>query len=349
MEAGFANTGDHWTVSEQARRLHRSAVICDMLLPFMYGANEPKYQTLERMAASGTSFVSLTVAVDWHSLEYTLHAIARERAWFRAHADKYVLVETVDDILKAKREGKLAVAFHFQGTNPLQADADMIEPYYRLGVKHMLMAYNQKNAVGDGCYEAVDGGLSKFGRMVVREMNRVGMLVDLSHTGYRTCRDVFEVSSAPVCFTHSNPLALWDNPRNIGDDLILATAKSGGIVGVNGIGLHMGDNDASTEMICRQIDHISGLVGAQHVGLGLDYVYDNVALMVDFATHPAWNPDGAIGAKATRGYEPKDVAFAAPEQLPELTEMLLKRSYSEADIRGILGENWLRVLRRVWK
>lgn len=341
--------GTHWAISDQARRLHRSAVVCDMLLPFMYGADEPKYRTLERMAASGYGFVSLTVAVDWHSLEYTIHALARERAYFRAHDNRYVLVDTVDDIVKAKAESKLAVAFHFQGTNPLQSDADMIEPYYRLGVKHMLMAYNQKNAVGDGCYERHDGGLSKFGRIVVREMNRVGMLVDLSHTGYRTCRDVFEVSSAPVCFTHSNPLALWDNPRNIGDDLISACAASGGVVGVNGIGLHMGDNDSSTEMICRQIDHIADLAGAEHVGIGLDYVYDNVALMVDFASHPAWMPDGDVGAKATRGYEPKDVAFASPEQLPELTEMLLKRGYPEEAIRGILGKNWLRVLRKVWK
>lgn len=332
-----------------AADIHRSAIVCDMLLPYMYGADPAKYLTLERIRASGTSFVSITTAVDWHTLEEAVHVLARERAHLRAHSDRYVLAESADDIVRAKRDGRLAIAFNVQGTNPLQSDLSLIEVLYRLGVRHMLLTYNQHNTVGGGGYEASDGGLGKFGRMVVREMNRVGMLVDLSHTGHRSCMEAFEVASSPLCFTHSNPQALWDNPRNIGDALIRACAQSGGVVGVTGIGLHMGDNDSSSEMICRQIDHIAGLVGAEHVGIGLSYVHDNVAFMADFNGHTAWAVAPDLASRVSRSLSPAEYAFAAPDQLSELAEVMVRRGYDTEAIHNILGGNWIRVARRIWR
>ena len=186
-------------------------------------------------------------------------------------------------------------------------------------------------------------------RMIVREMNRVGMLIDLSHTGYRTCMDVFEISSAPVCFTHSNPLGLWDNPRNIRDDQIRACARSGGVVGVNGIGLHMGDNDASSEKICDQIDYVANLVGPAHVGIGLSYVYDNGACMADFNARAAWAVDASLAPLVSRSLTPAEYAFASPERMPELSEVLLRRGHYAQAVRSILGGNWLRVLSATWK
>lgn len=336
-------------VPEDTGAVYADATVCDILLPFMYGTDPAKYRTLERMRDSGYSFVSLTVAVDWHTLEQSMHMVARERTFFRSHPDLYVVASSVEDILAAKREGKLSVAFNIQGTNPLQGDAGMVEVFYRLGVRHMLLTYNQHNAVGGGGYEAEDSGLGKFGRMIVREMNRVGMLIDLSHTGYRTCMDVFEISSAPVCFTHSNPLGLWDNPRNIRDDQIRACARSGGVVGVNGIGLHMGDNDASSEKICDQIDYVANLVGPAHVGIGLSYVYDNVAFMADFNARAAWAVDASLAPLVSRSLTPAEYAFASPERMPELSEILLRRGHDAQAVRSILGGNWLRVLSVTWK
>ena len=152
------------SVSAAARRLHDDALICDLTFPLMdYGRIELKYRMLERMAASGYDHVSLTVAGDWNSLEPTMHAIARERAYFLACPEQYVLVEVAADIERAKTTGKLAIELRFQGTNPVSYDIAMVEPFYKLGIRHMLMAYNLKTPVGDGCQEATDDGLSRFG------------------------------------------------------------------------------------------------------------------------------------------------------------------------------------------
>ena len=143
--------------------------------------------------------------------------MANVRAEIRAHSDLYVFVETVDDILRAKKEGRLALGFHFQETNPLEGSVHMVETFYDLGVRHMLLAYNQKNRVGDGCAERTDAGLSRFGVSVIKDMNRVGMIVDGSHSGYRTTMEAMEISTAPFIFSHANPYALHPHYRNIRD------------------------------------------------------------------------------------------------------------------------------------
>ena len=326
--------------------LHRDALVWDMVIPTLdLGAEEQKYASLSRMAANGCNFVSLTVAVDWDGLDDTIGNIARERAYFLANSDKYQLVETVEDVLTAKQQNKLAVSFHFQGTNPIDYDLNMVETYYKLGVRHMLMAYNTKNAVGDGCYELGDGGLSRLGVRLIEEMNRVGMIADGSHTGYRTTMEMFEVSKDPVIFSHSNPRAICEHSRNIRDDQIQACAASGGVIGITGVSLFLGDHQASTNSVIDNIKYISDLVGPQHVGLGLDYIADQQALAQKIDSMTAWTPPGDAFE-----FQPQEtVKYFQPEQLPELTETLLKCNYSESDIRGFLGENWLRVANQVWK
>jgi membrane dipeptidase len=336
---------DKWNISEQASRLHADAVVWDMTVPWVEwpGADSSlKPGALEDMAANGYSFAALTVGGDDGEISETIRLIARERAFIRANADRYLLVRTADDVVQAKREGKLALGFQFQGTNCLGRDVHMIDLYYQLGVRVMLMAYNQKNAVGDGCHERTDGGLSRFGVQVVQEMERVGMLVDVTHTGYRTSMDVFEMATGPVVFSHSNPRALFDHERNITDDQIKACARTGGVIGVNGVGVFMGSGqDVSAEQILRQVDYLCEVAGPEHVGIGLDWVFDQPSLLRIARAMKARYP-------AQGGYD-GDISFAAPAQLPELTEAMLARGYSEAVIRGVLGENWLRVCRRVWR
>ncbi len=188
------------------------------------------------------------------------------------------MVQTADDVLRAKREGRLGVVFTFQGTLAFERNAELVELFYRLGIRQALMAYNQRNHVGDGCHERTDAGLSRLGVEVVREMNRVGMLVDCTHTGYRTTMDVFEVAEGPVVFSHSNARALADHERNIADEQARACARTGGVVGVNGISLFLGGPPDAAGMF-RHVDHWVQLLGAAHVGLGLDFVSDPEPLL----------------------------------------------------------------------
>ncbi|MER9581202.1 membrane dipeptidase [Mesorhizobium sp. M0276] len=325
---------------QKAPNLHHSALVCDLTVPWVQiGRADLRNRTLPRMAKSGVNFVSLTVASDAESLLDILDLLARERRIFREKTQDYRIVETVEDILAAKKGGQLAVSFNLQGTNALAGNLERVSLLYDLGVRQMLLAYNRKNLVGDGCHERTDAGLSEFGVNLIAEMNRVGMIVDCSHTGYRTSMEAMEVTNAPVIFSHSNPKTLWEHDRNIRDDQASACASTGGLVGVVGVGIFMGDNIATTEMLARQIDYYVELIGPGHVGLGLDYVYDVEAEQAYMASVKS----------PQRGNYDKMTAFFQPEQLPELTDLLLAKGYPESAIRGILGENFLRVARAVWR
>ena len=327
-------------VTERGPALLDDALVCDMTMPWTaYGRAELRRRSLPRMKESGFDLVSLTLAADVQSQIDVLKSCARERRSFALQPELYRLIDGVDDILAAKRDGVLALSFNIQGTNALAGNIDMVGLFYDLGVRHMLLAYNKKNLVGDGCHERTDSGLSHFGIELIEEMNRVGMMVDCSHTGYRSSMEAMEVSNVPVIFSHSNPRALWEHDRNIRDDQAKACAATGGLVGVNGVGIFMGDNDASTAMLFRQIDYYAGLIGTEHIGFGLDFVYDTDAMRHSMAD---------MKSPAKGNYD-KMTAFFQPEQLPELVDLMLARGYPEKAIRGILGENFLRVARQVWR
>lgn len=323
-------------VSEQARQLQSDALIWDMTLPYTdYGDTSLKVDMLQRMAKNGFNAVSLTVGGDWMDLPSTVHSIAKERHYFLGQPEKYVLIEEADDVLRAKQEGKLAVGFHFQGANPIAHDLTMVEVYYKLGVRHMLMCYNVKTPIGDGCQEQTDGGLSRLGADLVDEMNRVGMLVDVAHTGYRTSMDVFATSSEPVIISHANSRALCDHTRNVRDDQIVACAESGGVIGVIAFGPVLGDDDVPmVELLLRHIRYIADLVGPQHVGLALDLIYDQ-----SVSNQTMWNPY----------FHPRPIPDIPPEQMPIIVDGLLRSGFTETETRRVLGENRIAVARKVWK
>jgi len=336
-----------WNISDEAATLHEDALVWDMTLPWssLTGLNITsmglKHSCIRSYAEHGANMVSLTVAGD-DGIEKTIRTLAKERAYFLKNSEKYVLVETADDILKARKEGKLAVGFHFQGSLPVDRELGLVELYYKLGVRHMLLAYNQKNFVGDGAHERTDAGLSIFGVRMIKEMNQVGMIVDCAHSGYRTSMDAMEVSEATTIFSHANAKGVYDHPRNIRDDQAKTCAASGGVIGVNGISIFLNGSTATPEDLFKHIDYFANMVGSEHVGLGLDHVYDAPSLIY-FTQLEAdrWPASG--------GYSRPDVIFYGPKGLPQLTEVMLTHGYGEADIRGILGENWLRVCKQIWK
>ncbi len=332
-----------WGISEQAAALHREALVWDNTFPFgpSAGSKAAHLRTLERMRASGYDCVCLTVASDNETMAQAIDRISQDRLLFRDNTDAYVMVESADDVLEAKRDDKLAIVFGMQGTLPFERNIGLVEVFYKLGVRQALMAYNQRNNVGDGCHEQTDVGLSRFGIEVVEEMNRVGMMIDCTHTGYRTSMDVFEVAQDPVIFSHSNAHALNIHERNIRDDQAKACAATGGVVGINGLRIFLGGNDVSTEAVFRHLDYWTQLIGPAHVGIGLDFVSDVEILRSFVAARAAKYPAG-------QGYD-EEPRFAEPEQIPSLTELMLKAGYADDNVYGILGGNWLRVAQAVWR
>jgi membrane dipeptidase len=316
------------------------AISCDLTLPFELGSMG-REDILERFHASGISFVSLTVGTDAAGTAESLHNIGSIRQMIADRADRMTVAKSVADIRRAKAEGKLALGFHFQGSAPLESDPNLVEVFYDLGVGHMLLVYNQMNAAATGCHERVDAGLSRYGQRLVKEMNRVGMIVDCTHTGYRATMEIMELSMSPVMFSHSNARALWDHERNITDEQARACAQTGGIIGVNGVGKFMSERGTSeVSDLVPHIVHFAELVGAEHVALGIDNVYYLDQHYKNIASNPDTWP---------AGYPPPPWHYFAPEQVHGLVEALLAHGFSDAEIEGILGENFLRLAQQVWK
>lgn len=295
---------------------------------------------LERCRQAGFTAVTLNVGFGEQTLAEHMRMLAHFRRWLGERPQHYRLIEKVEDIVGAKREGQLAVCFDIEGMNAIEGQLALIQLYYDLGVRWMLIAYNNANRAGGGCQEP-DAGLTDFGRLVIDEMSRVGMVLCCSHTGYRTAREAIDHSPGPIIFSHSNPRALHDHPRNIPDDLMQSCAARGGVIGINGIGIFLGANDSSTEALVRHIDYAVQLVGDDHVGIGLDYVYDSAELDEYVQKMSAAFPNGL-------GYQ-TGVNMIEPERLPEVAEALMAKGYGADSLAKILGGNLLRVARATWK
>jgi membrane dipeptidase len=295
---------------------------------------------LRRHRAAGANVVMINVGYGDDGIEAHLRMLAQMRDWIAANAGEYRLIESVEDIEIARANGQLAIGFDIEGANAIGDQLSLLRLYRDLGVRWMLLAYNRNNRAGGGCQDD-DPGLTDFGRRMLHEMARVGIIACCSHTGYRSAREAIDESPNPVIFSHSNARALTDHPRNIPDDLIRACAARGGVVGVNGIGIFLGDNDASVANVARHVLHMLDLVGSEHVALGLDYIYDQSELAAEIAANPDKFP-------AHLGYS-AGIAMTPPEQLGELAQALSRRGVDDAALARVFGGNWLRIARQVWE
>lgn len=294
---------------------------------------------LRRYREAGVDVVMLNVGFGEQSVEAHIRMLAAVRRWLLARPNDYVLIDTVADIERARSTGRLAVGFDIEGANAIADQLSLVALYHALGVRWMLLAYNCNNRVGGGCQDD-DPGLSAFGREVIAEMERVGMVVCLSHTGERTAMQAMEAASKPVIFSHSCARAVHQHPRNISDAMMRACAATGGVVGLNGIGIFLGRNDASTDAFMRNLDHVVQTIGPQHVGLGMDYIFDRQELEEYLTKMRASFPAGL-------GYD-AGMPMIEPERLPAIVDAMLARGYGDEAVRAILGGNWLRVARQCW-
>ena len=325
----------------RARALVEDALVWDNhgCLP-MRPHDESFLPQLARYRRAGVDHVSLNVGFGDMGIEAHVRMIATLRHWLSMHPDEYLLVQTVADVERAHSGGRLGVSFDIEGANAIDDQLSLVSLYHSLGVRWMLIAYNRNNRAGGGCQDN-DTGLTDFGRRMIDEMQRVGMVLCLSHCGERTARDALAHASGPVVFSHSNPAAVRAHPRNISDGLMLACAATGGVVGINGVGPFLGDNDTRSETIVRHIDYAVQLIGPRHVALGLDFVFDQAEVDAEMAKMKhIFPPEFGYG---------RGMNFVPPEQLEEIVEGLFRLGYADADLRGVLGLNLLRIARQVWK
>lgn len=330
-----------WNISEQAAKIHQESLVLDMVYPIEPWCGND-YDKLPRYRASGFDMVSLCLAGDNHNIGEAVQRIGSARREILGYPEHYMFVQKADDILQAKADGKMGISFHCEGTRCFERNLDMVESFYALGIRHTLLAFNQTNSAGGGCAEKTDGGLSNFGRLLVSEMERVGMIVDLSHTGRKTGLDAMEMAASPMIYSHSVVDSVHPHFRNLTDEQIIACAKTGGVIGMSGSNAYLGDQTSQNETIFKHIDYIAELIGPQHIGLGLDLVFDNHALNDWIRTR----------ADEWPGADDPDwpgFSYATPEQIPGLTQIMLDHGYSEQVIKGILGENWIGVMRKVWQ
>ncbi len=293
---------------------------------------------LDHWRSAGVNYLSINVGYDAVPWSTTIRAIADYTKGIEARSDM-VLCSTVAQILASWRVGKMALTFDIEGMGSLDGDVSMVEFYHRLGVRQMLIAYNLNNDAGSGCHDQ-DTGLTDFGRAVIREMNRVGMVVDCAHSGIQSGLEAMRLSSKPCVFSHANARALHEHERNITDEQIKAVAATGGVVGVNGLNRFLGDGTPTVESLVAHIDYMAKLVGPDHVGIGLDY---------DPTDGPGLDQTTSAKYWPERQYpdSTKD-EFLPPTVLPKVTEQLRSKGYRESDIRSIIGGNFMRVASRVW-
>jgi membrane dipeptidase len=332
----------------RAAALHRSAVVIDLVCPL---AGEERH--LGEWIRGGATAIGPTVAAD-EDCAGAMRNLAAWHARLRRMRGTLLHVTSVADVRRAKRRGRLGIVFHFQNTLPFERDPELVELYYRLGVRVVQLTYNARNWVGDGCEEAADAGLSELGRRVIREMNRVGMVVDLSHTGRRTTLEAMEASSAPCIFSHANAAAVHPSRRNLSDEQIDAVAASGGVIGLNGFPAFVSARRRPTlDDLLRHADHIAERVGTDHLSVGLDYYQGQWPFADTRRARALYAERLAQGRWRPESYPPPPwrypTGLEVPSKLPALTAALLRRGYAAGDVRKILGGNLLRVFGRVWR
>lgn len=295
---------------------------------------------LARARAAGFTVVSINVGFGESTLEQQMLMLAQVRGWVKRHPEDYLLVASADDVQRAHREGKLGVCFDIEGASAVAEQHGLVQLYYDLGVRWMLLAYNRNNAHGGGCHDD-DAGLTPRGSRLLREMADSGIVACASHAGPLTARAIIDASPNPVIFSHSNARALHDHPRNVGDDVIRACAARGGVVCINGISLFLGTQTGLADAVARHADHVAQLVGPAHVGFGLDYIYDQQELTEYLEkmrhTFPA---DGGYSA---------DMTMLAPEGFADVVTALRQRGWSDAALAQACGGNLQRIAGQVWK
>jgi membrane dipeptidase len=294
----------------------------------------------------GTAVITSNAGWKWgdiiHDIGIRYSDLAHQTLVFRA--------ETVDDLLRAKREGTIALVPSLEAATPIENEIDRLDVLYGLGIRCIGIAYSEANSLGSGLRESRDAGLTQFGRQAVRRMNQLGMAIDVSHSGDQTALDTIELSEAPIFITHVGARALWNTSRMKPDEVLRACAEKGGVIGIEAAPhttLTESHPQHSIESYMEHFEYVANLVGIDHVAFGPDTMFgDHVGIHHAFAAQLSISSSHS-GPQFTEVEYVRGVENPA-EVFPNVARWLVGHGYSNGDIEKVLGLNILRVLREAW-
>ena len=298
----------------------------------------------QEMRDGGVTCVNVTI-VYWETARETLSEIGKWNRFFEQHGDLIMQARTGDDVRRAKELGKTAITFAFQHCSPIEEDIDLVEVMHTLGVRFMQLSYNNQSVCATGCYEEEDPGITRFGRQVIREMNRVGMVVDMSHSGERSTFHAIELSERPITVTHANPKSWHPALRNKSDDLLKALADSGGMLGFSMYPFHLkGKSDCALDSFCEMIARTADLMGIDRIAIGSDLVQGHGNDVVEWMRNGRWakEMDFGEGTASDAGWPDPVPWFTGNRDFPNIAAGLSAHGFSSEDVAKVMGGNWLR-------
>ena len=333
-------------MTREARRIYDEAIVID-------GLNVSNWESdavFERLRAGNITAINATVAT-WENFLQTMDHLSVWMRRFRERDDILQVKETAD-IHAAKKLGKTGIILGFQNASPIENDLDRLGLFLALGVRVIQVTYHETNLLGSGCWERNDAGLSNFGIDAVREMNRLGIVVDLSHVGPKTTLDAIEVSEQPVAITHANARTFCGHRRNKDEEALVALAEKGGVVGATSFANFLPKGfDSTVEDFVDAIDDMVERIGIDHVAIGTDSTHDQPLEFWHYISSqqgtkfPSTFADGSI-PYTELSFQPKGID--SPAEFPNLADALADRGYGSEDIARLLGGNWMSLFERVW-
>ena len=340
------------TYSKRAVDLVGRSLVIDMLAPLKIVAT-PAFTSVPLSARDARDFLSSGITGFHNSFglggpgahEEALSYLATWGNFVARNPHVFCAIGSVADLEQAKADKRCGVIMGLQNADQFRSPED-VKTFYEIGLRCAQLTYNSQNLIGSGSTDRVDGGVSDFGEAIVKAMNEIGMLIDVSHSGDRTTLDAIALSAKPIAITHSNCRALVDHPRCKTDEAIKALAAKGGVMGITGVRNFVSKTEPTTvATIVNHIDHVVKLVGIDHVGIGSDSDlngYDD--------TPAAFNKSLRDSYKASYAFREKidTDGFEQPLKIFNLTEELIRRGYSDGNIGAILGGNFRRLLTTAW-
>ncbi|MBT3556130.1 MAG: membrane dipeptidase [Rhodospirillales bacterium] len=297
----------------------------------------------EQMRTGQLSAVHVTIAY-WETFRETVANMGKWNRMFEQHSDLIFHGRTGDDIRRAVLENKTAIFFGFQHCSPMEEDIDLIQVLYDLGARFMQLSYNNQSLLATGCYETEDPGVTRFGKQAIAEMNRVGLVIDMSHSAERSTLDAIEISARPIAITHANP-SFWEPAlRNKSDDVLKALSASGGMLGLSLYPFHLKDkSDCTIESFSEMVARAADLIGTEHLGIGSDLCQGHPDSVVEWMRNGRWTRDLDFGEgnKSQSGWPDPVSWFANNEDFGNVTQGLADIGFNTGEIDGIMGGNWV--------